>query len=283
VLAEVSQLFSGFNTAEPGKNVKENLAAVRKTTESNLNLLTNATRETSGSTRIRTNLEASKATAEKQTKEQKIFNTYYTSSNVIPDNLVTEENTLGILMKTAFDETQGGSVNDIIARANKLVTENVDQAVWAEQPEMKEFIIDQSIELMAYTHVVSQRMPNVLVNVNVAQVDTYKFTLRELCALVDKLKIRYQNIELSSNLKAQMGVLVTHLSGICCSAKKLEILLEEINKRKENIILRLRLSEFIKHHPGLEHKAGVEPGGTFVLVYLNKIQNEIEREENLSS
>src|SRR5690606_31713954 len=107
--------------------------------------------------------------------------------------------------------------------------------------------------------------------------------LKELCALVDRLKVRYQNIELSSNLKALMGVLITHLSGICCSAKKLEILLDEINTRKENIILRLRLSEFIKHHPGLEHKAGVEPGGTFVLVYLNKIRNEIVREENLSN
>ncbi len=283
VLAEVSQLFSGFNTAEPGKNVKESLVAKRKTHESTLNLLTGATRETSDTRRILTNLEASKATAEKQTKEQKIFSAYSAKSNVIPDNLVTEENALGVLMKTAFEETQGGSVNDIIARANKLVTENVDQAVWAEQPEMKEFILDQSIELMAYTHVLSQRMPNVLVDVSVAQVDTYKLTLKELCALVDKLKVRYQNIDLSSNLKSLMGVLITHLSGICCSAKKLEILLEEINKRKENIIVRLRLSEFIKHHHGLEHKAGVEPGGTFILVYLNKIQNEIVRDENLSN
>jgi hypothetical protein len=280
VLAEVSQLFSGFSTAEPGKNVKEVLVAGRKSKETNLNLLTNASADTSRTKRILTNLEASKATFEKQTTDQKIFSTYYTKSNVVPDNLVTEKNTLGVLMKTAFDETPGGSVNDIIARANKLVTENVDQALWAEQPEMKEFIIDQSIELMAYTHVLSQRMPNVLVNVSVARVDTYKLTLKELCALVDRLKVRYQNIELSSNLKALMGVLITHLSGICCSAKKLEILLEEINKRKEKIILRLRLSEFIKHHPGLEHKAGVEPGGTFILVYLNKIQNEIVREES---
>jgi PKD repeat protein len=283
VLAEVSQLFSGFNTAEPGKNVKENLVAGRRKSDSNLNLLTHARRETSGTNRILTNLEALKVTAEKQKEEEQTFSKYYTKSNVIPDNLVTEENTLGVLMKTAFEETQGGSVNDIIAKANNLVVENVDQAVWADKPKMKEFIIDQSIELMAYTHVLSQRMPNVLVNVSVAQVDTYKLTLKELCALVDRLKVRYQNIELSSNLKALMGVLITHLSGICCSAKKLEILLDEINKRKENIIIRLRLSEFIKHHTGLEHKAGVEPGGTFILVYLNKVQNEIVREENLSN
>ncbi len=273
ILAEVSKLFSGFSTAEPGKNVKEVLA-VQKSRESNLNLLSNATNITSDTNRIITNLEASKFPIEEQYAEKKFFSTYYTKSNVIPDNLITEENTLGILMKTAFDETQGGSVNDIIAKARVLVNEKVDQTVWAEKPEVKEFVIDQSIELMAYTHVLSQRMPNVLANMSVAQVDTYKLTLKQLCTLVDQLKVRYQRVELSSNLKALMDVMVTQVSGICCSARKLEILLEEIKKRKENIIFRLRLSEFMKYHPGLEHKAGVEPGGTFVLVYLNKIQPE---------
>lgn len=274
ILAEVSQLFSGFSTIEPGKNVKEKLIAAKRTKDSPLNLLSDAKKEKSGSSGIITNKYDSKATYEKQPEYRKLSKTYYAKSNVIPDNLVTEENTLGILMKTAFDETRGGSVNDIIAKARILVNENVDHAVWAEQPEMKEFVIDQSIELMAYIHVLSQRMPDVLANVSVAQVDTYKLTLKQLCALVDQLKVRYQKIELSPNLKALMGVLITHLSGICCSAKKLEILLEEINKRKENIIIRLRLSEYIKLHPGLEHKAGVEPGGTFILVYLNKAQAE---------
>ena len=283
ILAEVSQLFSGFSTIEPGKNVKEKRVAAKRTKDSPVNLLSDATKEKSGSLRITTNKDASKAASEKQSDYRKLSKTYYAKSNVIPDNLVTEKNTLGILMKTAFDETRGGSVNDIIAKAHILVNENVDQAVWAEQPEMKEFVIDQSIELMAYTHVLSQRMPDVLANVSVAQVDTYKLTLKQLCALVDQQKVRYQKIELSPNLKALMGVLITHLSGICCSAKKLEILLEEINKRKENIIIRLRLSEYIKLHPGLEHKAGVEPGGTFVLVYLNKVQNEIVREEDLAN
>jgi hypothetical protein len=49
-------------------------------------------------------------------------------------------------------------------------------------------------------------------------------------------------------------------------------LFAEINKRKESILVRLQLSKFAEHHPGLEHKAGVEPGGTFVLVYLNRVK-----------
>lgn len=281
VLAEVSQLFSGFSTAEPGKNIKDRLVA-KRVKDASFNLLTDVAAKETGAAGLFINRTSSKATAETLTVDSKFFTQYTPKSNVIPDNLVTEENTLGVLMKTAFDETQGGSVNDIIAKAQVLVNEKVDQAIWVEQPEMKEFIIDQSIELMAYTHVLSQRMPNVLANVSVVQVNTYKLTLKELCALVDRLKVRYQNIELSSNLKALMGVLITHLSGICCSAKKLEILLEEINKRKENIILRLRLSEFVKHHTGLEHKAGVEPGGTFVLVYLNKIQTDPIPDVNLN-
>jgi hypothetical protein len=70
-----------------------------------------------------------------------------------------------------------------------------------------------------------------------------------------------------------MGVLITQLSSVCCSAKKLEVLLDEINKRKENILIRLKLSKFVEKYPGLEHYAGVEPGGTFFLIYLNKTKS----------
>jgi len=57
---------------------------------------------------------------------------------------------------------------------------------------------------------------------------------------------------------------------VCCSGKKLQILLEEVDKRKKAILVRLQLSSFIETNPGLEHLAGVQPGGTFILVYLNK-------------
>lgn len=236
VLAETSSLFSGFSTTEPGKNVVETKPDLRsmKTDSRILKRITAQSRK----------------------------------SNVISENLIVDENTLGHLMKTALDNTEGGSVNDIIATANRLVREKVDKNVWADEPETKEFVIDQSIEVMAYAHVLSRGMPGRIVDLTPSRVNSYQLTLKELCARVNRLKTEYQNKKLSSEMKAIMGVLINHLSGICCSAKKLEALLEEIDKRKEKILIGLQLSEFIKQHPGLEHIGGVRPGGTFILVYL---------------
>ena len=264
VLAEVSGFFSGFSTADPGKNIRENLIGVKRV--SSLNLLSDSSN--TRSFRINTNIDTPSAT-----KEASRNVAFATGDNVISDNLILDENALGSVMKKALDETKGGSVNDIIAKADNLVTEKLDDAVWGEQPETKEFVIDRSIELMAYSHILAQKMPGILADVSVVKVNDYKLTLKELCSRVEKMKTRYQNIQLSPALKALMGVLITQLSAICCSAKKLEVLLEEINKRKEKIIVRLKLSKFVEKYPGLEHKAGVEPGGTFFLIYLNKQQD----------
>lgn len=272
VLGEVSELFSGFSIIDPGKNLREDIIGVKKASGSTLSLLTDSSNSNTGSGfRINTNLDSGSISKESSGYTYNLQ--YLKNDNVISDNLITDESALGSVMKKALDETVGGSVNDIIVKANMLADEKLNNETWSQQPEMKEFVIDRSIELMAYSHILAQRMPGILADVSVINVDDYKLTLKELCSRVEKMKTRYQSIELSSSLKALMGVLITQLSTICCSGKKLEILLEEINKRKESIIVRLKLSKFVENHPGLEHKAGVEPGGTFIIVYLNKSQS----------
>ncbi|MCF6334001.1 MAG: hypothetical protein L3J11_12020, partial [Draconibacterium sp.] len=267
VLAEVAGFFSGFSTTVPGANVKEpqlnvakqnrELAAgTNKVEAANDTLFTKATRKVQF------------AAATEKIYEQLT----YQKSDVISDNLTTNTDALGSVMKVAFDETQGGSVNDIIAKTQNLVAGKVNTEEWNSQPEVKTFVIDQSIELMARAHILSQQMPTTLANVSVVQVDTYKATMADLCKLVKKMKASYQTIQLSVGLKAFIGIFINQLSIVCCSGKKLQVLLEEINKRKEAILIRLQLSKFVEKHPGLEHRAGVQPGGTFVLVYLNKVQ-----------
>ncbi|WP_423126901.1 PKD domain-containing protein [Gaoshiqia sp. Z1-71] len=266
ILGQVASFFSGFSVALPGANVKESLAAGRLA----------SSRLSDASVGFVSGLSSGTTTGTKESAQLLDISAYKlissAKSNVIVDNLTLDNDALGKVMKAALEETKGGSVNDIIARANFLVADAVNTDAWKEQPEIKKFVIDGSIELMAYTHVLSQKMPGLIRDVNIAAVNTYKLTMEELCVRVKRLKTSYQNLELSSTLKALMQVLIIQLSSICCSAKKLEILLDEINKRKEAIIIRLQLSKFIDKHPGAEHKAGVEPGGTFILVYLNKVQ-----------
>jgi len=123
---------------------------------------------------------------------------------------------------------------------------------------------------MAYTQILSQRMPLTMVDVNTERISAYKLTMDDLCTRVKRMKASYQTTKLSTELKAFMGLLINQLSNVCCSGKKLQILLEEVDKRKKAILVRLQLSSFIETNPGLEHLAGVQPGGTFILVYLNK-------------
>lgn len=261
VLGEVSSFFSGFNTALPGRNVREPQLGIKPVAglEINTNL----------------NLASAKSTATRAAATETKQASTFTKSNVIFDNLTIQENALGNVMKLALDQTVGGSVNDIIAKANFLVADLVNTDVWKAEPEIKAFVIDQSIELMALTHVLSQKMPTRLIDVDFTRISAYKLTMDDLCARVKRMKASYQTTKLSTEMKAFMGILINQLSNVCCSGKKLQILLEEVDKRKKDILVRLQLSSFVETNPGLEHLAGVQPGGTFVLVYLNKATNTL--------
>ncbi len=262
VLSEVASFFSGFSTKVPGTNVKD--IGLSRSALTNLDVATNLNRIS-----INTNLNIKAAEAVQATATS--ASTTYTKSNVIADNLTIQADALGNVMKVALDQTVGGSVNDVIAKANYLVADLVNTDVWKAEPDVKAFVIDQSIELMAYTHILSQRMPVSLIDISAVRISAYKMTMDDLCTRVKRMKTSYQTTKLSTELKAFMGLLINQLSNVCCSGKKLQILLEEVDKRKKDILVRLQLSSFIETNPGLEHLAGVQPGGTFILVYLNKV------------
>jgi PKD repeat protein len=275
ILAQVSSFFSGFSTKVPGANIKE----------AELDLV----KEKSIGSATLSNFSAAKFTTAKTTAASmtsaSFLNQPLVTTYVVSDNLVTTVDTLGAEMKVAFDENKGGSVNDIIASASARLKDKVNTDEWNADPDLKEFVVNKSVELMAYSHVLSQRMPLAVSVVDTTSVTSYKLSLTQLCSLVQKLKASYQSIQLSVGLRAFMGLLINQLATVCCSGKKLEVLLEEVNKRKDQILLRLQLSSFIEKNKGLEHLAGVQPGGTFILVYKNKevVSDEKSISEKLTS
>ncbi|HKJ78677.1 MAG TPA: PKD domain-containing protein, partial [Prolixibacteraceae bacterium] len=273
ILAEMSAFFSGFSLKEPGTNLKEPKYDEAHLGRYDPNVNLNRPSESEWVYNINEGMMYN------ATMSYQPYN-YYKINTVVTDNLTTEENALGNAMKTAFNETKGGSVNDTIARAKTLVENQIDSEAWKENPEMKALVIDYSVELMAYANKLTEIMPDQIRGIDLARIDTYKLTLGELCKLVKKLRSRYQSTQLSENLKSFTKLLITQLSSVCCSGKKLEVLQEEINKRKESILLRLQLAKFVDKHPGLEHMAGVPNGGTFVLVYLNKAEKPLRERES---
>lgn len=259
ILAQVASFFSSFSTKVPGANAKE----------AELDLKSGA-RNTSILTNLSGNVASDKSTLLSKSSRTTSLLKLAFESNVVKENMSAVDDTLGVEMKKAIDETKGGSVNDLIASARTKILEKVNSDEWNAEPELKDFVANKSVELMAHTHILTQRMPLAVNLVDSVKIRDYKLSLSQLCLLVQKLKAGYQSTQLSVGLRAYTGLLINQLSTVCCSGKKLEVLLEEVNRRKEQILLRLQLSKFLEQHPGLEHKAGVEPGGTFVLVYKNK-------------
>ncbi len=265
VLAEVSSFFSAFSLADPGKNIKE----ATKFTEATLS---EANLSVDDSFLTRSKDTSTKTTGDVFTGETAGKTTYYAyKSTVVPDNLIVSDDALGEVMKKSIEENEGKSVNDVIVNSKELLTGKLSSEAWESNPELKKLVIDDSVEILAWSNELIQQMPAALRDFSAVKLESYNLTLGQLCKRVQQLKADYQKVELDQNLKTTIAVLINQLSAVCCSGKKLEVLHEEIDNRKESILLRLQLSKFVEKHPGLEHKAGVEPGGTFVLVFLNKI------------
>jgi PKD repeat protein len=71
-----------------------------------------------------------------------------------------------------------------------------------------------------------------------------------------------QERRLSPLLYGMLEAVVT-----CCIDEKLKALMDEYIKRVEKIQKQNLLSEYLQNNPGVDHKAGVPRGGTFIIVY----------------
>ena len=71
-------------------------------------------------------------------------------------------------------------------------------------------------------------------------------------------------------LLVEFGILTS-----VCLDERLQTLKDEYNRRLQLYRLQLSFLYYFKKHPGLEHKAGVPKGGTFVLVYHSPSQRTV--------
>lgn len=248
VLAEVSSYLSGLNLIEP-ENKEE---------------------ESRNETPLIKNAKDKKKVFTQRKRAEK-------EETVIIGNLTEKKDSLGELLIDAYSTDKVKTPNDLIVDAKDQLYVRYQEA-WKGKENLNKMLIDNSIELIAWSNDLVVNMPYTLVELNPDHVATYNLSLDEVCKRVERMKIEYHSSKLKQNEKNNLTILINQLSGVCCSGGKLEVLMEEIEKRKESILKRLQLSEFLKEHPGLEHKAGVDPGGTFILVYLNKrISNKQEK------
>ena len=70
---------------------------------------------------------------------------------------------------------------------------------------------------------------------------------------------------------------ITSLLQSNCTFKALEGIRKEMDRRKEEIMRMNLFHEYLKKNPGIDHKAGVPKGGTFVMVYAGQDNRVINR------
>ncbi|WP_299260783.1 hypothetical protein [uncultured Aquimarina sp.] len=203
------------------------------------------------------------------------FQTVYDVDTVVADNIIKEEDVLGKVIDKAFREKPEGSAEDIIAVIKKDIDEDPVISTW--EAEVRDVAINQPAEILAHTKVATRYIPNSVEEMDVQRINDYKITIASLCEKVEAYKKKTTGLLYAEStnyrragFEQQYALLLNQLSINCCAAEKIEILLDEIQKRKEEVLSQKLLSKFVEKHSGLEHKAGVKPGGTFVMVYKGK-------------
>ncbi|WP_452602800.1 hypothetical protein [Pontimicrobium sp. MEBiC06410] len=290
ILSEMSRFFSAFSTTEVGTNVvavnngfefeiapqgptviTDGGAAGGVTTGGTVVLTNDDISPTSGTFRTVGNSVTNEMLSGNSSQlEQFTQQTDLVKTNIVKEQLTVEENTLGILLENAIKLNEEGSANDILATFNASAAEIKDLPEWEAEAPLADFIFTNVTETLVYSYILDDRIPDRITQIDKFTLTNYKLTIDQLCKRVKDLQAKYQTTKIKEGSKQILGLIINQLSTVCCSGKKLEILLEEIEKRKQEILAQIQLSEFVKKHPGLEHKAGVREGGTFVMAYLTE-------------
>ena len=206
----------------------------------------------------------------KQYQDACFDNTYY-QDTVVLDYMTAEEGTLGNMMGMVMAENRYASADTIITKTKELLENNDAYAEWDEEARLVS--AEHPMTLLANMLVVTNYNVEKLADISAKRVVDYDQAIKQLCDRIEQIKAYYgRTHHYTTNrtyhgYEQQYALLLNQLSINCCAAEKMEVLLKEIQKRKLEILESKLLSKFTEKHPGLEHKAGVPSGGTFVLVY----------------
>ena len=208
------------------------------------------------------------------TSTSPICKTIYTVDTTISDNLEITNNALGLQFAEAV-KTPNISGDDMIAQVKYRTAS--DPNLSKLNAEEREVVYDTPVSLVAYTYEISSLKPYTVNEISTTVLEKYMQRIERLCAYVKKLSSRMESI-FSSAAYAKRGFesyylfMIQSLIANCCAAEKLQSLLDEIEKRKQKILDSLLFANYARQHSGLEHKAGVHRGGTFVLVYARELR-----------
>ncbi|MDB5156055.1 MAG: hypothetical protein JWR50_762, partial [Mucilaginibacter sp.] len=187
-------------------------------------------------------------------------------TDVIDNNLITEKDTIGYYFSNISKDSGALTIADYADAAERVIdTSKLGNAE-------KTIAIDIPVRVIAGTRSISQWLPDRLVDIDQDTLDNFTAKLADLCAQV-KTALKNSRSVFNKSGYVKKGyeqdyeLTLWQMSENCCAGEALEVILKQILQRKQQLLQQLTFSAYAANHPGLEHKAGVPSGGTFVMVY----------------
>ncbi|EAZ83080.1 PKD domain-containing protein [Algoriphagus machipongonensis] len=203
------------------------------------------------------------------TQDYKTENSKSIRESVIK-NVKEEEESLGFVFQPVFTAEMPVyyGYNEIKVEAEKEVANYLKD--FQIQEDEKVALVDKPIEIIAASYDISNYIPERLFELDSGYIVEYETSIESLCEKLDEFSKRVEKLSINDRLKSSLQSRALYFTSVCCAANKLKILQAEIEARKKHILEQLQFSNFHEHHPGLDHRAGVSKGGTFVMVYYTR-------------
>ncbi|GGF39483.1 PKD domain-containing protein [Echinicola rosea] len=187
--------------------------------------------------------------------------------NSISKNVVAEEGKFGMVVDKVLkaNEDQMLTSDQFKVQAQKEAVHYIGDIELAD--EVRKTIIDKPIDIIASTIAIGTKIPERLSELEDIHLKDYGESIDRLCSELKEFRRGVKRLSIREEYKTEFQSQAIFFASICCADEKLAVLRKEIDVRKKNILESLQLHKFVEHHPGLDHRAGVSKGGTFVMVY----------------
>lgn len=280
ILAEVTYLLSGFSTKTEGDNIRKDSVLQFKEYRAKESASANdifALRENPKTEFARAKNSRIASNNNLEVNGTSNYAAAPRSNSGVLDNMAVEADTLGLLMYEAIEAAPGSDSSILIAYVEQAL-EAIDFELWT--PVVVSSTINLPAKILAACYAIEALLPSSIEGLTNSTLSSYTTEIDKLCSYTKKLQAKYKEYVygeytvaekgttiIDQKILGMMDLLSNQLTNICCGAKKIQILLKEIEDRKKRILDGLLFSAFQEQHPGLEHFAGVQPGGTFIMVY----------------
>ncbi|NTU52247.1 MAG: hypothetical protein HGA97_00805 [Chlorobiaceae bacterium] len=276
LLAESSRFFSGFTANKEKPHINLQLYQVKEQQPRwniNADLLRVVDKKSTSSKETTILSESETGTTEAlKPSQEKISRFARTTTKVVQavkGSLDLNELAFGTYFLQAL-EASPASADDFAEKARNLV---ISANLFKDMSEDERCIVfEYPMQIVGNLNFAQHLIPSTIAEVTDTVIAEFREFTRTFCIKIKVMRTRVEDYFSLSAYKAKgyeavyMNML-DRLGQLCCGNEKLRVILDEVAQRKTDILSRLTLADYIGQHPGLEHKAGVYRGGTFVLVH----------------